>query len=564
MNALKTVLLSATLVGLAATSTIAADWIWTSPKPQHGETAWFRHEFNLEKPGEGTLTITADNSYALYINGLLAGMQRLTEDWAEPDEYVLIRGLRPGKNSIAVRAINDEDSAGLMVSLRVKDGDKEVVIESGSHWQARRNLQPKWSALDAHGGGWGKAHSFGEAGKVKPWGALKPAKQAASGLIEFQQFRGRSNDPFELRDGDRVVLLGGTFIERAQRYGWLETALQARFPNRSFTVRNLAWSADTVRADSRGIFDTPEVGYAQMIEQVRELQPTVILLNYGANDAFEGKAGLDRFLAGYQQLLNDLTVTGASMVLLSPHRLLKMPPPLPDPTAQNKRLTEYTKAIQKLANDRHIHFANLLATGMRRPLTPQHSDAGLHFNAAGYRRMSQAVVDAVFGFGPREATAKIDAAAQKATETSGCSVSEIKMSPKSISFQVTFEPGYVGDLILKGQGFLKGNFEVRVDGSRVGKISTEKPSPAGVTIPVGSRLDKLREAIERKNELYFYSWRPQNITYLFLFRKHEQGNNAKEVEEFRPLVEKLESEIAAMKKSSGTVKVELVRVAKQR
>jgi len=64
----------------------------------------------------------------------------------------------------------------------------------------------------------------------------------------------------------------------------------------------------------------------------------------------------------------------------------------------------------------------------------------------------------------------------------------------------------------------------------------------------------------RKNELYFHSWRPQNITYLFLFRKHEQGNNAKEVEEFRPLVEKLEAEIAAMKKSSQSVKVELVRV----
>lgn len=560
MNIHKTTLTALAVLGLTTTSTLAADWIWTSPKPQHGETAWFRHEFNLEKPGEGTLTITADNSYALYINGLLAGMQRLTEDWSEPDEYQLVRVLRPGKNSIAVRVINDEEAAGLMVNLNVKDGNKEVVIGSGANWQARRNLQPKWSALDAHGGGWGKAHSFGEAGKAKPWGPLKPAKKVTSGLFEFQQFRERSTDPFELRDGDRVVLLGGTFIERAQRYGWLETALQARFPDRRFTVRNLAWSADTVWADSRGIFSTPEVGYAQMIEQVRELRPTVIILNYGANEAFAGPAGLSKFIAGYEQLLNDLAPTGASKVLLSPHMLLKMAPPLPDPAAQNKRLRSYTAAIQKLASDRHLHFANLMATGLMRRLSDEHSDAGLHFNEAGYRQMSQTVVDAVFGLGPREATATIDAAAQKATKTAGCSVSKIKMSPRSIEFQVTFEPGYVGDLTLRGQGFLKGQFEVRVDGSPAGRISTENNSPTGVTIPTGKRLDKLRAAIVRKNELYFHSWRPQNITYLFLFRKHEQGNNAKEVEEFRPLVEKLEAEIAAVKKSSQSVKVELVRV----
>lgn len=56
-------------------------------------------------------------------------------------------------------------------------------------------------------------------------------------------------------------------------------------------------------------------------------------------------------------------------------------------------------------------------------------------------------------------------------------------------------------------------------------------------IPTSSRFDKLRQAIVRKNELYVHSWRPQNITFLFLFWKQEQGNDAKEVEEFRPLVE---------------------------
>jgi hypothetical protein len=37
-------------------------------------------------------------------------------------------------------------------------------------------------------------------------------------------------DGLELRDGDRIVLLGNTLIERAQTYGYLETSLTIRAP----------------------------------------------------------------------------------------------------------------------------------------------------------------------------------------------------------------------------------------------------------------------------------------------------------------------------------------------
>src|SRR5439155_18042355 len=60
--------------------------------------------------------------------------------------------------------------------------------------------------------------------------------------------------------------------------------------------------------------------------------------------------------------------------------------------------------------------------------------------------------------------------------------------------------------------------------------------------------EPLRQAIVAKNELFFYRWRPQNETYLFGFRKHEQGNNAKEVAEFDPLVAKAEEEIERIRK----------------
>jgi hypothetical protein len=72
----------------------------------------------------------------------------------------------------------------------------------------------------------------------------------------------------------------------------------------------------------------------------------------------------------------------------------------------------------------------------------------------------------------------------------------------------------------------------------------------------------LRQAIIEKNQLYFYRWRPQNETYLFGFRKHEQGKNAKEVAEFDPLIAAKEKEIAKLRMPK-THRYEIVPVEKK-
>ncbi len=53
----------------------------------------------------------------------------------------------------------------------------------------------------------------------------------------------------------------------------------------------------------------------------------------------------------------------------------------------------------------------------------------------------------------------------------------------------------------------------------------------------------LRRLVVDKNELFFHRHRPQNETYLLLFRKHEQGQNASELAEFDPLVEAADARI---------------------
>ena len=59
----------------------------------------------------------------------------------------------------------------------------------------------------------------------------------------------------------------------------------------------------------------------------------------------------------------------------------------------------------------------------------------------------------------------------------------------------------------------------------------------GCETPDSHDYTTLKQLISRKDQLFFYRYRPQNETYLFLFRKHEQGNNAVEIPQFDPLIQ---------------------------
>lgn len=69
----------------------------------------------------------------------------------------------------------------------------------------------------------------------------------------------------------------------------------------------------------------------------------------------------------------------------------------------------------------------------------------------------------------------------------------------------------------------------------------------GHTLPAASdrEIEAIRTLVAAKNELFFHRWRPANETYLFLFRRHEQGNNAVEIPQFDPLVEEAEAKVRA-------------------
>ncbi|MDZ7690908.1 MAG: hypothetical protein U5K69_07185 [Balneolaceae bacterium] len=83
--------------------------------------------------------------------------------------------------------------------------------------------------------------------------------------------------PFELRHGDRVVLLGNSLIQNDLEYGYIEYALTTRWPERDITFRNLGWTGDTVHGEARTYYTTPPEAYELLTQQLEEADPTVVL-----------------------------------------------------------------------------------------------------------------------------------------------------------------------------------------------------------------------------------------------------------------------------------------------
>jgi lysophospholipase L1-like esterase len=302
-------------------------------------------------------------------------------------------------------------------------------------------------------------------------------------LVAFAIVQPPAPKPFEFKDGDRIVWIGNTLVEREQRFGYWESALLYANKDKNITFRNLGWSGDTVFGDARAGFDNAAKGFERLVGLTLELKPTVIFVSYGTNEAFEGKEGLPKFEKGLEKLLEALAPAKARIVLFTPLPY-QASMSFPEFARRNEILGEYAEVIRKVAENRKHYLADLFRdtiqlfdqfdTNRRKnPMAPSAklvlTENGMHLTEDGYKALAPKFIGLL----------------------------GLKLPPRR--FRNPYEP-----------------------------------------IPEAQPLIK---SVVEKNQLFFYRWRPQNETYLFGFRKHEQGKNAKEVAEFDPLVSKAEEEI---------------------
>ena len=306
--------------------------------------------------------------------------------------------------------------------------------------------------------------------------------------------------PFELKDGERVVLLGNTFVEREAAYGRIEAALVRRFPKASF--RNLAWSGDTAAVQLR-----PN-GFPALESRLEELRPSVLFVSFGSMEAFEGESGLPGFVRAYGAFLDRLARTQARLVLLSPTPHEAKGAPFPDPSEHNRHLARYAEAIRTLARDRGARYVDLLGPlgKAKGPLT----ENGLHLTSEGYAVAARAIED---GLGLPPALHRIP------------------------------------DL---GAG----RHTLLADGKPVATATADEWA-RGVELPPSAELLK---TIVEKNLHYFIRWRPQNAEYIYGTRSKAEGANVgnpqfeSEFRKIEGIVREHEARIAALARPAYEVR----------
>lgn len=310
---------------------------------------------------------------------------------------------------------------------------------------------------------------------------------------------------FELKDGDRVLFIGDTFFEREGDYGHIETRLTAAFPDRNVTFRNLAWAGDTPMGRARASFDwnKSDADWLKRVkEQVALVKPTVAFLSYGMTAALElaetkaeeQPAKLEKFKADLGKLMDAIDeVSGQKVrfVLVGPtRREFRVSEPFPAYGNKNDPVNDLVQTVAQTtkltAENRQCHFVDLsnAYAPLRGADIARRTEDGFTPTALGNYRAAGVIFSHL----------SVTAGTQKSWP---------------VELAESFNPY-----------------------SRRAELSAEAV---------------LTAAIRKKNELFFHRWRPENWTYLFGFRKGEQGQNGVEIPRFDPLIAQWDARIAKLR-----------------
>ncbi len=368
------------------------------------------------------------------------------------------------------------------------------------------------------------------------------------------QINSPSAAPFTLKKGDRVVFVGNSLFENDVQFGYLELALTTRWPDKEVTFRNIGWTGDNVYGVARSTITNPPTAYELLMEHLTKAQPTVVFIGYGNIEAQEGEAGLPRFVEGLNKLVDKVDELGAQAVLLSTIPVLS--DSIPNRTEYNAMLQRYAGAIAKTATDRGKRYIDLFGPLAAIPDKRTITENGIHLNEAGYYRLAT-LLEERLGLPARHGAIQV-AVGKTSVDASG-PVRAATADPKAERIGFTVDerwlplpkPADAGVIPEKGNvlavtGLKKGYYTLRIDNAEVVTASA-KEWAEGVEIRQGSGVEQardLRHLINKKNELFYFQYRPLNTTYILGFRSYEQGRHVKGLEEQNFIIKWLESQIA--------------------
>ncbi|QDT44974.1 GDSL-like Lipase/Acylhydrolase [Gimesia alba] len=384
-----------------------------------------------------------------------------------------------------------------------------------------------------------------------------------------------------LKEGDRIVLIGNTFADQMRLYNYLETLLTSQADVKGLTFRNLAWSGDTLKLQPRPL------NFGSLDDHLKQQKADVIIACFGMNESFDGQAGLKAYTEHWEQFLKHLAsqkyngVSAPRVVMISPIAHENMGPPFPDPAAHNQSLSEYTRAMQVIAEKHRVPFVDLF-TETRKRMAQNPSQKltrnGIHLNEYGYWAVSQFIAGKLLGKKIQSPQLLADMQAKTVAATNA-TISQQTFEPERIQF--TFkasvlpipaapESAIVDSDLQAAQPRLAvkhlpdGKYRLLVNGTTITEASAADWGRGLYlqNLPAQAQVNELRSHIDRKNELFFYVYRAHNAEYIFGRRTKPFGavSFPPEMLTFAALIEGRESKIGSQARPQKETRWQLVRI----
>jgi putative heme-binding domain-containing protein len=244
-------------------------------------------------------------------------------------------------------------------------------------------------------------------------------------------------DPIKIEKGTRIALLGNGLGSRMIHFGHFETELHVRYPAQQLVVRDLCDEGNTpsfrphsARANQLGFPGSDKFalaycdgriaggkGHFETDEQwLARIKPDVLICFFGFNESFQGLAGLKNYRAELDAFLKHTLAQNyngtapAKLALVSPTAIqdLSAVMDVPDGRLQNPILAAYTSVMEAVAGEQNVLFVDAFRASQawyRESKEALTADGAL-LNDAGYRRLTQLLVDRIFGKSPAAAEAR--------------------------------------------------------------------------------------------------------------------------------------------------------------
>ena len=184
-------------------------------------------------------------------------------------------------------------------------------------------------------------------------------------LLALPNLANAATDTLVFKDGDHISILGNALADRMQHDGWLETLMQAQFPDRHLSIRNLGFAGDELTTRMRC------ENYGSPDDWLSRTKADVVFAFFGYNESFAGPGGLEQFKQNLAKFIKNLgehkynSNAPPRLVLFSPIAQENLHTPnLPDGSANDQNLKLYTQAMREVATEHEVSFVDLFASSL--------------------------------------------------------------------------------------------------------------------------------------------------------------------------------------------------------